>query len=65
VLERLSTEVSLEGYHLVPGVRGDLLARLGRAVEARAEFERAAGLTQNEAERQVYLRRADALSTGP
>jgi RNA polymerase sigma factor (sigma-70 family) len=64
VLEGLSSEVSLEGYHLVPGVRGDLLARLGRSVEARVEFERAAGLTQNEAERQVYLRRAEALSTG-
>ncbi|MDF2091704.1 RNA polymerase sigma factor [Knoellia sp. 3-2P3] len=64
VLEGLSGEVSLEGYHLVPGVRGDLLARLGRSGEARLEFERAAGLTQNEVERQVYLRRAEALSTG-
>jgi predicted RNA polymerase sigma factor len=51
----------------VPAVRGDLLDRLGRVEEARAEFERAAGLTLNAAERQVYLRRADAStpSTSP
>lgn len=65
VLEGLSGQGALAGYHLVPGVRGDLLARLGRSVEARLEFERAAGLTQNEAERQVYLERAAALSTAP
>jgi len=49
---------ALEGYHLLPSVRGDLLARLGRADEARAEFERAAGLTQNERERALLLERA-------
>lgn len=65
VLEGLSGEASLEGYHLLPGVRGDLLARLGRSEEARAEFERAAGLTQNAAERHVYLGRAAGLSTAP
>jgi RNA polymerase sigma factor (sigma-70 family) len=66
VLEGVAQSPSLEGYHLVPGVRGDLLERLGRMGEARAEFERAAALTQNEAERQVYRRRAvnAALSTG-
>ncbi|MEU0443464.1 sigma-70 family RNA polymerase sigma factor [Streptomyces sp. NPDC006186] len=45
-------------YHLLPSVRGDLLLRLGRTAEARAEFERAAGLTANERERNLLLRRA-------
>jgi predicted RNA polymerase sigma factor len=45
-------------YHLLPSVRGDLLAKLGRSTEARAEFERAAGLTSNEAERAHLLARA-------
>ena len=49
---------ALEGYHLLPSVRGDLLAKLGRAAEARAEFERAAGLTQNEREKALLLERA-------
>lgn len=49
---------ALEGYHLLPSVRGDLLAKLGRNEEARAEFERAAGLTQNERERAMLLERA-------
>jgi predicted RNA polymerase sigma factor len=48
----------LEGYHLLPSVRGDLLARLGRADEARAEFERAASLTHNEREKALLLQRA-------
>jgi predicted RNA polymerase sigma factor len=48
----------LRNYHLLPSVRGDLLARLGRHDEARAEFERAAGLTQNERERTLLLARA-------
>ena len=50
--------VAQRSYHLLPSVRGDLLARLGRSVEARAEFERAAGLTSNEAERAHLLARA-------
>ena len=41
----------LAGYHLLPAVRGDFLSRLGRHREARAEFERAAGMTRNERER--------------
>jgi RNA polymerase sigma factor (sigma-70 family) len=49
---------ALRGYHLLPSVRGDLLARLGRSAEARAEFERAAELTSNEAERAHLLARA-------
>ena len=48
----------LEHYHLLPSVRGDLLARLGRPAEARAEFERAAALTANERERDLLLARA-------
>jgi predicted RNA polymerase sigma factor len=49
---------ALRGYHLLPSVRGDLLASLGRHEEARREFERAAALTANERERQVLLSRA-------
>lgn len=49
---------ALRAYHLLPAVRGDLLARLGRMAEARAAFERAAALTRNERERALLLRRA-------
>jgi predicted RNA polymerase sigma factor len=49
---------ALRNYHLLPSVRGDLLAKLGRHAEAKAEFERAAGLTQNERERTLLLERA-------
>jgi RNA polymerase sigma-70 factor, ECF subfamily len=48
----------LDSYHLLPSVRGDLLAKLGRPAEARTEFERAAGLTANERERELLLARA-------
>ncbi|PYO66644.1 MAG: RNA polymerase subunit sigma-24, partial [Gemmatimonadetes bacterium] len=50
----------LERYHLLASVRGDLLARLGRFAEARAEFERAAALTRNARERELLLARAAA-----
>jgi predicted RNA polymerase sigma factor len=53
---------ALEGYHLLPSVRGDLLVKLGRLEEARAEFERAAGLTQNEREKSLLLERAAAVA---
>ncbi|MFB7371779.1 RNA polymerase sigma factor [Streptomyces sp. NPDC056222] len=56
--DALTGEPALAGYHLLPSVRGDLLARLGRSAEARAEFERAAGLTRNERERELLLGRA-------
>jgi RNA polymerase sigma factor (sigma-70 family) len=56
--DALMTEPSLEGYHLLPSVRGDLLAKLGRNDEARAEFERAAALTRNVRERTFLLGRA-------
>jgi predicted RNA polymerase sigma factor len=58
VVDRLTAEGSLTGYHLLPTVRGDLLAKLGRAGEARAEFECAAELTHNERERGLLLERA-------
>ena len=58
IADRLADEPSLEHYHLLPSVRGDLLAKLGRHDEAQAEFERAAQLTQNERERKLLLRRA-------
>jgi RNA polymerase sigma factor (sigma-70 family) len=58
VLDRVAADPTLRGNHLVPSVRGDLLARLGRSAEARAEFERAAGLARNTAERDLLLARA-------
>ncbi|MEA2348362.1 MAG: hypothetical protein QOG62_2149 [Thermoleophilaceae bacterium] len=61
LVDQLTSEKALDGYHLLPSVRGDLLAKLGRADEAREEFERAAALTQNEREREVLLGRAGAL----
>ncbi|RBY75215.1 RNA polymerase subunit sigma-24 [Blastococcus sp. TF02-09] len=58
LVDRLLDVPALAGYHLLPAVRGDLLASLGRDDEARAEFERAAGLTRNERERALLLGRA-------
>ena len=58
IVDALTAEPLLKDYHLLPSVRGDLLARLGRADEARTEFERAAVLTQNERERALLLKRA-------
>jgi RNA polymerase sigma-70 factor (ECF subfamily) len=60
LVDALAGERALEGYHLLPGVRADLLARLGRGAEARAEFERAAALTRNARERELLLGRAAA-----
>ena len=57
VLDALADEPALRGYHLLPAVRGDLLERLGRSEEARAEFARAAALTRNERERALLLAR--------
>jgi RNA polymerase sigma factor (sigma-70 family) len=64
LVDALAAEPSLRGYHLLPSVRGDLLARLGRHEEARAEFERAASLTRNARERDLLLRRAAACAAG-
>jgi RNA polymerase sigma factor (sigma-70 family) len=58
LVNELVADRSLQGYHLLPSVRGDLLARLGRHEEARAEFELAASLTRNERERALLLERA-------
>ncbi len=60
VVDRLMAEPALQHYHLLPSVRGDLLAKLGRHAEARAEFERAATLTRNARERTLLLARAAA-----
>jgi RNA polymerase sigma-70 factor, ECF subfamily len=60
IVDGLAAEPALAGYHHLPSVRGDLLARLGRDGEAAAEFRRAAGLTRNIPERTVLLRRAAA-----
>ncbi|MBV8367871.1 MAG: RNA polymerase sigma factor [Candidatus Eremiobacteraeota bacterium] len=58
--DALRAEPSLKTYHLLPSVRGDLLEKLGRSAEARAEFERAAALTRNARERELLLARAAA-----
>jgi len=67
--DALVAEPSLKSYHLLPAVRGDLLAKLGRFAEARTEFERAASLTRNARERDLLLSRAasaaDATSPVP
>jgi RNA polymerase sigma-70 factor (ECF subfamily) len=60
LVDALTREASLEGYHLLPSVRGDLLAKLGRHDEARAELERAASLARNAHEREMLLARAAA-----
>jgi RNA polymerase sigma factor (sigma-70 family) len=60
VVDALASEPALKTYHLLPSVRGDLLKKLGRLDEARAEFERAAALTRNARERKLLLVRAAA-----
>jgi predicted RNA polymerase sigma factor len=60
LVDALTAEPTLRHYHLLPSVRGDLLAKLGRVDEARSEFERAASLTRNARERELLLRRAQA-----
>jgi RNA polymerase sigma-70 factor (ECF subfamily) len=64
LVDSLAAEPSLKSYHLFPSVRGDLLAKLGRFEEARAEFERAASLTRNVRERELLLDRAGACTRG-
>ena len=61
VVDALREEPSLQAYHLLPSVRGDLLAKLGRADEARTELKHAAELTRNERERALLLERAATL----
>ena len=62
IVDAVADEPSLGSYHLLPSVRGDLLAKLGRRQEARREFERAASLTRNLRERALLLGRAAALA---
>jgi RNA polymerase sigma-70 factor, ECF subfamily len=64
LVDALTSEPSLENYHLLPSVRGDLLKKLGRMDEARAEFERAASLTRNTRERELLIGRARACGGG-
>ncbi|MER5557030.1 sigma-70 family RNA polymerase sigma factor [Streptomyces sp. NPDC002506] len=59
LVDALADEPALQEYHLLPSVRGDLLERLGRRAEAKAEFERAASLTRNAQERELLLKRAE------
>jgi RNA polymerase sigma factor (sigma-70 family) len=63
LVDALSAEPALRDYHLLPSVRGDLLARLGRSAEASQEFSRAAALARNAAERTVLLQRAAACAS--
>jgi len=60
LVDALEGEAALAGYHLLPAVRGDLLEKLGRGRDARAEFERAAALTANAREKTLLLGRAAA-----
>ena len=64
LVDALVNEPALESYHLLPSVRGDLLAKLGRDGEARKEFERASTLAHNARERELLLARARACGTG-
>ena len=61
IVDRLVSNRALESYHLLPSVRGDLLARVGRNEEAKRELERAASLTRNAREREMLLERAQSL----
>ena len=58
LVDPLASDPAMQNYHLLPSVRGDLLKKLGRAEEARAEFERAASITRNVRERNLLLERA-------
>ncbi len=64
LVDALTAEGALKAYHLLPSVRADLLAKLGRAAEARTEFERAASLTRNDRERELLLNRARSCAAG-
>jgi RNA polymerase sigma-70 factor (ECF subfamily) len=65
LVDALISEPSLKNYHLLPSVRGDLLFKLDRLDEARAEFERAAAMTRNKRERELLLERAAACTRPP
>jgi predicted RNA polymerase sigma factor len=61
LVDQLRDDPALKQYHWLPSVRADLLAKLGRGAEARAEFERAAAMATNDRERELLLRRAREL----
>ena len=65
IVDAIAAEPTLASYHWLPSVRGDLLAKLGRVDEARAEFERAASLTRNARERELLMARAAAVGALP
>jgi len=65
IVDQLTSEPALQGYHLLPSVRGEFLAELGRFAEAREEFARAAGQTRNDREREMLLARAKHFASGP
>jgi len=65
IVDALAAEPALAQYHWLPSVRGDLLAKLGRKGEARAEFERAADMTRNARERALLMARAHAIANSP
>lgn len=65
LVDALTAEPALKNYHLLPSVRGDLLTKLGRLDEARAELEHAASLTRNARERDLLLARAAACAAPP
>jgi predicted RNA polymerase sigma factor len=62
IVDEIAADRPLAGYHLLPAVRGDLLAKLGRVDEARIELEHAASLTRNQRERDLLLERVAALT---
>ena len=64
IVDAIAEDPALKSYHLLPSVRGDLLFKLGRFGEARAEFERAAALTANRRERELLLARAEGSGPG-
>ena len=65
IVDALVADGALAAYYLLPAVRGDLLAKLGRGDEARVEFQRAAELTRNERERDILLARARDPAASP
>jgi RNA polymerase sigma factor (sigma-70 family) len=65
LIDAIAEEPALRSYHLLPSVRGDFLVKLGRADEARREFERAAAMAQNARERELLLARARACGATP
>jgi predicted RNA polymerase sigma factor len=65
IIDAIAGDPALKSYHLLPSVRGDLLRKLGRVSEARAEFERAAALTKNTRERDLLLSRAASCTSSP